>query len=146
LRPALALSALFAVLVAGFALTVRGAQNQVPPAPAPAPTHGVHTIAVRFDYDFRVTPACTSQVTKHCVQQFVVYDISSGATTRERYKLFSVPLPPSPTGMVHGISGAGAPRDFYSGQHLLGVTALGPATTANNESNPQTCATWITIP
>ena len=125
--------ALFATLAAVFVLALASAaENQtpaLPPAPTPAPTHGVHTIKVTFDYDFRLTPACTSHVTKNCVQQFVVYDISGGTSKTTRYKLFTVPLPSNPVGMVHGIPGTSQPLDFESGKHLLAVTALEPSTT-----------------
>jgi hypothetical protein len=110
------------------------------------PTHGIHTITVTFDYDFRLTPACTATVTKKCVQEFVVYDISAGASKAKRYKLFTVPLPPNPTGMVHGIQATSPSLDFESGKHLLGVTALAPGTDPNHESSPRACSTWITIP
>jgi hypothetical protein len=142
--------ALFAALAAVLVLAIASAaQNQTPPPPSastPAPTHGVHAISITFDYDFRVTPACTSKVTRNCVQQFVVYDISSGASKTKRYKLFTVPLPPNPTGLVHGIPGAGPPLDFESGKHLLGITALGPAAYPTYESDPQTCTIWVTVP
>jgi len=124
---------------------VSAAQNPTP-SPPPAPTHGGDTITVTFDYDFRLTPACTASVTKNCVQEFVVYDISPGASKPKRYKLFTVPLPPNPTGMVHGIQATSPPLDFQSGKHLLGVTGLGPGTDPNNESPPRACSTWIAIP
>lgn len=37
-----------------------------------------HTIRVTFDYDFTAIQACSPKVTKKCVAQFVVYDISAG--------------------------------------------------------------------
>jgi hypothetical protein len=114
--------------------------------PSPPPTHGVQTITVTFDYDFRLTAACTATVAKNCVQEFVVYDISAGASKAKRHKLFTVPLPPNPSGMVHGISATGPPLDFESGKHLIGVTALEPGTDPNNESFPNACSTWITVP
>ena len=141
--------ALFAALAIVFALAAgSSAQNPAPPPPAspPAPTHGVHTISVTFDYDFRLTPACTAHVTSNCVQQFVVYDISGGASKAKRHKLFTVPLPPNPVGMVHSIPGTSPHIDFESGKHLLGVTALEPGTGPNNESQPQVCTAWVAIP
>jgi hypothetical protein len=136
----------FAAGAAGFLLVLVSAAQNPTPSPPPAPTHGVHTITVTFDYDFRLTPACTARVTKNCVQEFVVYDISAGASKAKRYKLFTVPLPPNPSGMIHGIQATGPPLDFESGKHLLGVTALEPGTNPNNESLPQACSTWITVP
>ena len=137
-----------AAVAASFILAVvSAAQNQTPPHPPTAvPTQGVHTISVKFDYDFHQTPACTSRVTKNCVQQFVVYDISAGASKTKRYKLFTVPVPPKPRGLVHGISGTSPPLTFESGKHLLAVTALESVTNPNDESNPQVCTMWVTIP
>lgn len=131
---------------AGFLLVPMSAAQKPTPSPPLAPTHGVHTITVTFDYNFLLTPACTATVTKDCVQEFVVYDISAGASKAQRHKLFSVPLPPNPSGMVRGIQATSPPLDFESGKHLLGVTALEPATNSSSESSPQACTTWITVP
>ena len=37
-----------------------------------------HKITFTFDYDFRVTPACSREVKEKCVQQFNFYEISGG--------------------------------------------------------------------
>jgi hypothetical protein len=50
-----------------------------------------HSITVKFDYDFRATPACVSAVRKNCVEQFNLYDISAGLA--KRTKLASMPVP-----------------------------------------------------
>jgi len=138
--------AYFPAVAANFLLALVSAAQNPTPSPPPAPAHGTHTITVTFDYDFRLTPACTAAVTKNCVQEFVVYDISSGASKAKRYKLFTVPLPPTPGGMVHSIQATSPPLDFESGKHLIAVTALESGTDPNNESLPQACSTWITVP
>jgi len=138
--------AFFAAGAAGFLLVLVSAVQNATPSPPPAPTHGVHTLTVTFDYEFRLTPACTASVTNNCVQEFVVYDISAGASKAKRYKLFTVPLPSNPNGIVDGIQATGPPLDFESGKDLLGVTALEPGANLSNESLPQACSTWITVP
>src|SRR5579863_3733043 len=81
-----------AAVAAFFALAHRGyAQQQSPhadaapqsphadnTAPQP-PARPLHTITVRFNYDFNRTPPCSAATAgKLCVQQFVVYDVSLG--------------------------------------------------------------------
>jgi hypothetical protein len=68
------------------------------------------------------------------------------ASKAKRYKLFTVGLPPKPTGMVHGTQATGPPLDFESGKRLLGFMAPKPGTKPNNQSFPQACSTWITVP
>ncbi len=110
-------------------------------APPPATSHGVHTVTVVFDYDFGQTPACTATITKHCVQQFIAFDISGG--TRNPPMLFPIPLPANPVGKVKAITKAGPPIDFESGKHLISVSAMSPDGTHSLRS---LCTTWITIP
>ncbi|MGD1210703.1 MAG: hypothetical protein ABR973_05020 [Candidatus Acidiferrales bacterium] len=100
-----------------------------------------HSVAVKFDYDFRLTPACTAKIKKGCVQQFVVYDISAGEAKRS--KLFTIPAPQDATGAVTGIAGTSPPLSFESGKHLLEVVAQYPDGT---ESQARACTTWVTIP
>ena len=141
------LRALAAVAASFVVAAVSAGQNQTPSQPPSAvPVQGVHSISVKFDYDFQLTPACRSRVTKNCIQQFVVYDISAGVSKTERYKLFTVPLPPNPSGKVHGISGTSPPLALESGKHLFAVTALQSVTVPNKESNSQICAMWVTVP
>src|SRR5204863_1776233 len=74
------------------------------------------TVTVTFDYDFKLNPACSPKLTKNCVKQFNVYDISSGGRT----KLFSIPVPAGAAGSVKGITGTSPP--VPAGQHTLAVT------------------------
>jgi hypothetical protein len=109
--------------------------------PPPTTSHSVHTVTVTFDYDFSKTRACTAAVTKHCVMQFIAYDISAGA--RNPVMLFPIPLPTNPIGAKKGITSAGPPLDFESGKHLISVSAMSPDGTHSGRS---LCTTWITIP
>ncbi len=111
------------------------------PSPVPSTSHGFHCVTVTFDYDFRQTPACSTTVTKGCVQQFIAFDISAG--TKHPPILFPIPLPPNPVGAVHGITKTGPPIDFESGKHLISVSAMSPDGTHSRRS---LCTTWITIP
>ena len=83
-----------------------------------------HTITVTFDYDFRLTPACSSKVSQGCVQQFNLYEISLG--TAKRAKLLSIPVPAGATGLVKGISATTEPLLLDSGRHKLAVSAQEP--------------------
>jgi hypothetical protein len=109
--------------------------------PPPSTSDGVHVVTVTFDYDFTQTPACTAKITKHCVSQFIAYDISGGA--KHPVMLFPIPLPSKPAGQRKGITQAGPPLDFESGKHLISVSAMSPDGTHSRRS---LCTTWITIP
>jgi hypothetical protein len=99
-----------------------------------------HKIAFTFDYDFRITPACSPEVKNACVQQFNVYDISAGIS--KRVKLGSFPVPAGATGLVKGISVTTQPRLFNHGKHMLAVSAQ----LANGiESDPRRCTTIVKI-
>jgi hypothetical protein len=100
-----------------------------------------HTITLTFDYDFRITPACSSKITKDCVQQFVAYDISAGIPNRT--KLISIPVPPGASGLVKGITATIPPRVFEPGKHLLAVTAQ---MLSGAESDPRRCTAWEELP
>ena len=105
-------------------------------------SHGWHFVSVTFDYDFTKTPACSATVKTVCVEEFVAYDISAGV--KHRTKLFEIPLPPKPVGLVHGITGKSpAKLDFESGKHLISVSACEPD---GRESRHRACTTWIDIP
>jgi hypothetical protein len=110
-------------------------------SPPPAASHGVHVVTVTFDYDFSKTPACTAKITKHCITQFIAYDISGSA--KNPILLFPIPLPPNPSGPVKGITKASPPLDFESGKHLVSVSAMSADGTHSKRS---LCTTWITIP
>jgi hypothetical protein len=89
-------------------------QTAVPPDPA-----NVHTVTVKFDYDFTKTPACSPKTTsKTCIKQFDVYD-APGA----RYKLFTIPAPAGATGVVKGITARNPSHTFEPGTHFIAVTA-----------------------
>jgi len=108
----------------------------------PATTHGWHFVSVTFDYDFSKTPACSTTVTTACVEGFVAYDISAGV--KHRTKLFDIPLPSKPVGLVHRITGRSPKRlDFESGKHLISVSAR---EAGGKESRHRACTTWIDIP
>ena len=109
--------------------------------PPPTTSHSVHAVTVTFDYDFSKTPACTAKITKHCVQQFIAYDVSASAA--HPAMLFPISLPANPVGLVKGISKPGPPIDFESGRHLISVSAMSPDGTHSKRS---LCTTWITIP
>jgi len=80
-----------------------------------------HTIKFTFDYDFGITPACSAEVKKGCVQRFNFYDISGGFATR--VKLGSLPVPTVAKGLVRGISFTTERRLFSPGKHMVAVSA-----------------------
>jgi len=99
-----------------------------------------HKITLTFDYDFRITPACSAEVKRACVQQFNVYDISAGIA--KRVKLGSIPVPAKASGLVKGISFTSKARLFYAGKHMLAVSAqLADGT----ESDVLKCSTIVKI-
>jgi hypothetical protein len=136
--PPIKMMALFAIGLAG-ALSGT-AQNASSPAPQPAAS-SKHTITVNFDYDFSKTPACSKTVTKACVQEFIVYDISAGLTVRT--KLFSIPVPPGETKLVKGITGKSPLLFFESGKHRIAVTAQ---MADGKESNTDASMAWVELP
>jgi hypothetical protein len=115
------------------------ALGMAPTAGAQAPS-AQHSLTVKFDYNFNFTPACSATVTKSCVQQFNVYDISGG--TKNRIMLFSVPVPPGAKGIVKGITQTSQQLVFEPGKHFIGVTAQMPN---GKESNPASCQTSVQI-
>jgi hypothetical protein len=100
-----------------------------------------HSITVKFDYDFRITPACTVSSPKNCVQEFVVYDISAGSTSRT--KLASASPPAGAKGLVKSISITTPSLLFESGKHRIAVVAR---TSGKVESDVNKCTTWVDIP
>lgn len=125
----------------GLASALSGtAQNASSPAPQPA-SPSKHAVTVNFDYDFSKTPACSKMVTKACVQQFIVYDISAGLTART--KLFSIPVPPGETKLVKGITGKSPLLLFESGKHRIAVTAQ---IAGGKESDIDASMTWVEVP
>ena len=100
-----------------------------------------HKITFTFDYDFGITPACSSKVKLPCVQQFNFYDISAGIPKRVR--LGSIPVPPGATGLVKRISGTSESLLFRPGRHMIAVSAQMPN---GMESDLSNCTTIIKIP
>lgn len=99
---------------------------------------GQHTVTVSLNYDFSADNACGASVTKNCLQQFNIYDLTSGTPV----KLFSVPAPAGATGPVTGITGTSAPLTLKSGVHTFGATAqLGDGT----ESSPNASTATATV-
>jgi hypothetical protein len=105
------------------------------------PQESTHKISFSFDYDFRITPACSRAIKQACVQQFNFYDISQGIA--KRVKLGSMPVPAGAGGFVQGISATTAPLLFNSGRHLLAVSAQTPD---GSESDLSKCTTIVKIP
>jgi hypothetical protein len=98
----------------------------------------VHTITVKFDYDFTHVPVCSGKSSEKCVQQFIVYDISG----TKQIKLFSLPPPEHAKGKMTGITGTSPKLLFVVGYHRIGVAA---ASSANTESVPFDCNTIVKI-
>ena len=99
-----------------------------------------HRITFKFDYDFRVTPACSSQVKQECIQQFNLYEISDGISNRK--KLGSIPAPAGATGYVKWISVTTKPYLWVPGKHRLAVSAQMPN---GQESDLSKCTTITKI-
>jgi hypothetical protein len=122
------------------------AYNQALPVPPPgtkpvatSPSAN-HSITVKFDYDFGRTPACSAKITKKCVKQFNVYDISGGS--QNRVKLFSIPLPDGASGQIKGITGTSPQLSLELGTHFLAVASQWPDGT---ESETIACYTTVQI-
>jgi hypothetical protein len=105
------------------------------------PQDVTHKITFTFDYDFRVTPACSRKVKHGCVRQFNFYDISHGIP--KRIKLGSTPVPDGASGLVKGISATTESLVFASGKHKVAVSAQ---VSEGSESDLSQCATIVTIP
>jgi hypothetical protein len=88
-------------------------------APGQPATTGQHTVTVTLNYDFTADNACSASVTKSCLQQFNIYDLTSGAPV----KLFSVPAPAGANGPVTGVTGTSGLLALKSGVHIFGATA-----------------------
>lgn len=100
-----------------------------------------HTIRFTFNYDFRLTPACSKKVKVACVQQFNFYDISQGPD--KRVKLGSMPAKPGAKKMEKNISGTSDPQVFNSGRHRVAVAAQ---LADGRESDVGQCSVVVTIP
>jgi hypothetical protein len=116
---------------------VQQAQTKDPPKNDPSGS-AMHTVTVKFDYDFTRTPLCSGKIKDSCVSTFTVYDISGP----KAYKLFSIPAPADAKGMVKGIT-AKSPRMLFGvGKHRIGVSAV---TASGKESPPIACDTIVEI-
>jgi len=117
-----------------------------PPPPPDAQTSSepaqsvMRTVTVSFNYDFSKFPPCSAAVTKKCIVQFNVYEVS----TNKPVFLFSIPVPPNAKGPVNEITGS-APKKhaFFTGPHRFGVSAKMPG--ANAESDPYLCMTFARV-
>jgi hypothetical protein len=99
----------------------------------------MHSITVKFDYDFTHNPVCTEKSRKDaCVATFIIYDISNP----KAYKLFSIPAPAGSYGAVKGITATSPRMLFGVGKHRIGVAAV-----AGNgrESPPVDCNVIVEI-
>lgn len=101
---------------------------------------GQHTVAVTLNYDFTTDGACSTTVTKNCLQQFNIYDVTTGTPV----KLFSITAPAGATGPVNGITGTSGQLSLKSGVHIFGATAQ---MADGTESSPNgSTATATTLP
>jgi hypothetical protein len=100
-----------------------------------------HKVTVKFSYDFRHNPPCSATLTRGCVEQFNVYDISAGVA--HRTKLMSIPVPSHVHHGMTRISATTPPLLWEPGRHLLAVVAQLPK---GIESDPKDCAVWVQIP
>ena len=105
---------------------------------ATAATTGQHTLTVTFNYDFTTDNACSATVTKACLQQFNIYDVTTGTPV----KLFSVPAPSGASSAVTGITGSSALLPIKSGVHTFGATAQ---MADGTESSPNASTATATV-
>jgi hypothetical protein len=120
--------------------------KQAPPPKPDAQTSSqppqsvMRAVTVTFNYDFSQFPPCSVTVTKKCIQQFNVYEVSGSKPVF----LFSIPVPANAKGKVNEITGS-APRKraFFTGPHRFGVSAKMPG--ANAESDPYECMTFAQV-
>jgi hypothetical protein len=127
--------------IPGIDYCLSGAGQNSPPAPQ-ASGSAMHSITVKFDYDFTRNPVCAPKMKKKeadaCVATFVVYDISNP----KAYKLFSIPAPPDSKGMVKGITATSPRMLFGVGKHRIGVAAVSGN---GRESPPVDCNVIVDI-
>lgn len=99
-----------------------------------------HTITFTFDYDFRISPACSAGIKKDCVQKFIFYDISLGMA--RKVPLGSRPVPTDATGLKKGITFTTERRLFKTGKHMVAVAAQ---LENGSESDLQKCTAIVKI-
>jgi hypothetical protein len=151
----------FTITFAGSALVCARAQSSgtsTPPAPyqakLQAPTQSAstvrtldqplqvvkRTVTVTFDYDFSKNPPCSAKVTKKCIQQFDVWEVSAD----KPIFLFTISPPLNAAGIVTGITGSALKkRAFFTGPHRIGVSAKMHA--PDSESNPNQCMVFVQV-
>ncbi|HYL46575.1 MAG TPA: hypothetical protein VEU52_06090 [Candidatus Limnocylindrales bacterium] len=115
-----------------------------------------HKLVIKFDYDFDKNPACppgfqpepeTKKKKKSkkeseppvCVDLFNVYDISNGTDPKNKFFLFSIPLPEVPVGLQPISKGIPIPN-FQPGRHKIAVGAHSPVT---GDSDLNAC--WVIL-
>lgn len=101
-------------------------------------TTGQHILTVTFNYDFTSDNACSATVTKACLQQFNIYDVTTGTPV----KLFTVPAPSGANSAVTGITGTSALLALKSGVHTFGATAQ---MADGTESSPNASTATATV-
>jgi hypothetical protein len=116
---------------------VQQAQEKEPKRGEPSGS-AMHTVTVKFDYDFTRTPLCGGKIKDSCVSTFTVYDISGP----KAYKLFSIPAPANAKGMMKGIKATSPRMLFGVGRHRIGVSAV---SASGKESPPIACDTIVEI-
>jgi hypothetical protein len=99
---------------------------------------GQHILTVTFNYDFTSDNACSATVTKACLQQFNIYDVTTGTPL----KIFSVPAPSGASTAVTGITGTSALLALKSGVHTFGATAQ---MADGTESSPNASTATATV-
>ncbi len=107
-------------------------------APVTNATTGQHTLTVSFNYDFTTDNACSATVTKACLQQFNIYDLTTGTPV----KLFTVPAPSGASTAVTGITATSALLPLKSGVHTFGATAQ---MADGTESSPNASTATATV-
>ena len=90
-------------------------------APQSEKSQSRHAITFTFDYDFRITPACSAEIKKDCVQKFNFYDISLGIA--RKVPLGSRPVPTDAMGLKKDITFTTEQRLFKTGTHMVAVAA-----------------------
>jgi hypothetical protein len=99
---------------------------------------GQHTVTVTLNYDFTADNACSTAVTKGCLQQFNIYDLTSGTPV----KLFSLPAPSGANGPVTGVTGTSGLLAIKAGVHIFGATAQ---MADGTESSPNASTATATV-
>ncbi len=130
MRQGMRLAKVCAMTVLFGALLAMAARTQAGP--------GQHTVTATLNYDFSADNACSATVTKGCVLQFNIYDLTGGTAV----KLFSIAAPAGANGAVNGIAGTSGPVALGSGAHTFAATAQ---MADGTESDPNACTAIATV-